>query len=84
MTLPNVMLYFLVINMNIICYPNENILSLIIPTIKVVNIDNLAKNTVPYGVPYKIIQNSDIPQDRQFRDAWSLDFSNPDGFGDAK
>ena len=84
MTLPNVMLYSLVINMNIICYQNENSLSLIVPAIQTMDMNNLAKNTVPYGIPYKILQDSDIPQDRQFRNAWSLDFSNPDGFGDAK
>lgn len=84
MILQNVMLYFLVINMSIICYQNENSLSLIVPAISKINIQDLAKSVVPYGVPYKLIHASNIPQDRKFRNAWSLDFSNPDGYGDQK
>lgn len=36
---------------------------------------------VPAGLPYKIVDVSDIPADRTFRDAWECDFSEPDGYG---
>lgn len=70
--------------MNIICYQNENSLSLVIPATNIYDIHSLAKIVVPGGVAYKIISSNDIPQDRTFRNAWSLDFSNPDGYGDPK
>jgi hypothetical protein len=31
--------------------------------------------------PFRIIPTSAIPQDRTFRDAWTADFSAPDGHG---
>lgn len=39
---------------------------------------------VPPGVPFWIIDHKDIPSDRQFRDAWDLDFvamGEPAGYG---
>jgi hypothetical protein len=33
-------------------------------------VNRVAKKDVPYGVPYKIINTSDIPADRSFREAW--------------
>lgn len=30
---------------------------------------------VPSGAKYKILQRSDIPTDRTYRDAWVMDFS---------
>lgn len=70
--------------MNIICYPNNNSISLVVPTINNYNLHSLAKNIVPSGIGYRIISSNDIPNDRSFRDAWSLDFSNPDGYGESK
>jgi ribosomal protein S12 len=33
-------------------------------------IEEIAVKDVPAGVPYKIVDVSDIPEDRTFRDAW--------------
>jgi hypothetical protein len=41
----------------------------------------IARKDVPAGVPFRIIPTSAIPQDRTYRDAWTADFSNPDGAG---
>jgi hypothetical protein len=41
----------------------------------------IARKDVPSGVPFRILQASDIPSDRTYRDAWTLDFSDPDGYG---
>jgi len=38
-------------------------------------VDELAKFIVPEGAKYKIIEDSDIPNDRSFRDAWEIDES---------
>lgn len=45
-------------------------------------IERIAKKDVPTGLPYLIIDSSDVPEDREFRDAWSADFSFPHGYGD--
>lgn len=44
-------------------------------------VSDVALKDVPPGVPYKIIADSDIPDDRSFRDSWTADFSDPDGHG---
>ena len=36
---------------------------------------------MPAGVPYKIVNSEDLPQDHTFFNAWEADFSNPDGYG---
>ena len=36
-------------------------------------IDEIAKKDVPTGLPYKIVEDSEIPTDRTFRDAWTVD-----------
>ena len=36
-------------------------------------IDEIAKKDVPTGLPYKIVDDSEIPTDRTFRDAWTVD-----------
>ena len=41
----------------------------------------LARTIVPDGRPYRIIETSDLPEDRYFRAAWVADFSAPDGYG---
>lgn len=35
-------------------------------------IDEIAKKDVPTGLPYKIVEDSEIPTDRTFRDAWTV------------
>ncbi|MGD9610760.1 MAG: hypothetical protein AB7U59_15250 [Desulfovibrionaceae bacterium] len=41
----------------------------------------IAAKDVPAGVPYRIVDASEIPADRTFRAAWEADFSAPDGHG---
>ena len=45
-------------------------------------IQQIAEKDVPEGLPYKIIDVSEIPSDRTFRDAWEVDESElTDGVG---
>ena len=44
----------------------------------------IAKKDVPAGVPYKIIDATDVPSDRTFREAWEADFTEFDGVGGAE
>jgi hypothetical protein len=43
--------------------------------------EQVCNKDVPAGVPYRIVDISDFPEDREFRNAWEMDFSNPDGYG---
>jgi hypothetical protein len=63
-----------------IIYPNDSGISILIPTGEIA-IEEVARKDVPAGVPYKIVDVADIPEDRTFRDAWEADMSNPDGVG---
>lgn len=57
-----------------IIYPNDDGgVSILIPTPEYLTehtIEELAAKDVPAGKPYKIVDVSDIPEDRTFRDAW--------------
>jgi len=54
----------------VIIYPNdENGICVVCPA-PGISIDEVAKKDVPAGKPYKIINKTDIPQDRTFRNAW--------------
>lgn len=33
-------------------------------------LDEICKKDVPTGVKYKMIEHTDLPEDREFRDAW--------------
>ena len=35
-------------------------------------IEQIANKDVPCGLPYKIVNTSDVPSDRTFRNAWEL------------
>lgn len=67
-------------NQRIIYQNSESGVSILIPTGELA-IEEVARKDVPAGVPYKIVDMADIPEDRTFRDAWEADFSNPDGVG---
>jgi hypothetical protein len=60
-----------------IIYKNENGgVSILHPTeeaLSFMTIDAIAKKDVPTGLPYKIVEDSEIPEDRTFRDAWIVD-----------
>jgi len=57
-----------------IIYPNnDGGVSILIPTEEYLadhTIEELAEKDVPAGKPYKIVDVSDIPTDRTFRNAW--------------
>ena len=45
-------------------------------------VDEIAKKDVPTGKKYKIVEDSDIPSNRDFRNAWTVDESDlTDGEG---
>jgi hypothetical protein len=60
--------------MNRIIYPNDDGgVSILIPTpeaLETMTIEEIAAKDVPAGKPFKIVDVSDIPSDRTFRNAW--------------
>lgn len=44
-------------------------------------VSEIAQKDVPAGIPYLIIDDTDLPSDRDFRNAWEADFTTPDGTG---
>jgi ribosomal protein S12 len=53
-----------------IIYPTENGgVAIVIPTGEI-SIEEVAAKDVPAGVEYKIVDVSEIPSDRTFRNAW--------------
>jgi len=60
----------------IIYQTNEGGVAIIIPTpecLETHTIEEIADKDVPAGKPYKIVELSDIPTDRTFRNAWEVD-----------
>jgi len=46
-------------------------------------IEQIAKKDVPTGKPYKIVNGSEVPSDRTFRNAWEVDADTlTDGVGE--
>jgi hypothetical protein len=71
--------------MKLIIYPNDNGgVAILTPTpecLQTRTIEEIAAKDVPAGVPYKIINASDLPTDRTFRNAWEAQIDTPDGVG---
>ena len=77
--------------MSKIVYQQDNgVVAIITPVLTEINpstgvawtIDEIAAKDVPTGKKYKIIEDSDIPTDRSFRNAWYVDESDlTDGVG---
>ena len=64
-----------------IIYPQVTGIVGIIPTGEL-SVEETALKDVPSGVKFKIINASDLPQERDFRNAWEYDFTNSfDGVG---
>jgi hypothetical protein len=63
--------------MNRIIYPNDDGgVSIIAPApeaLETMTIEEIAAKDVPAGKPFKIVDVSDIPSDRTFRNAWSYE-----------
>ena len=70
------------INMKKIIYPNGVGIGIITPTGDL-SVEETAKKDVPTGVKYKIIDDTDLPSSREFRNAWEFDFTTDfDGVGE--
>jgi hypothetical protein len=71
--------------MNRIIYPTDDGgVSILIPSpeaLETMTIEEIAAKDVPAGKPFKIVDVSDIPSNRDFRNAWEADISSPDGTG---
>ena len=64
-----------------IIFPTETGIAVIIPTGEL-SLEETALKDVPSGVKYKIIDATDLPQERDFRNAWEYDFTKSfDGVG---
>lgn len=72
--------------MKIIYRGTDNSISVIIPNAdceQAFGIMAIAKKDVPEGLPFWIVDESEIPTDRTFRNAWEIpeDWGPPDGYG---
>jgi hypothetical protein len=70
-----------------IIYKNtDNTVSIVIPTdeaLQSMTIEQIANKDVPTGYKYKIVDVSEIPSDREFRNAWTIDDAElTDGVGE--
>ena len=69
--------------MKIIYKTPENTVTVLCPAKRTkLSIKELAEKDVPTGLKYKIVEDSDIPSDRSFRNAWEVDEAElTDGVG---
>lgn len=69
----------------IIHQTDEGGIAIITPTpeaLSTYTVEQIADKDVPHGKPYKIVDESEIPTDRTFREAWEIDESLlTDGIG---
>lgn len=72
--------------MSKIVYQTETGIAIIHPTpeaLESITIEEIAKKDVPTGVPYWIVDDSEIPEDRIFRNSWYFEADREaDGVGD--
>ena len=57
-------------NQRIIYQNDDGGVSVIVPADCGLTIEQVAANDVPAGKPFEIVDVSDIPEDRTFRNAW--------------
>lgn len=74
-----------------IIFKNEdNSIGIIVPApgiIEKFGVEALAKKDTPEGLPFWIVDETDIPTDREFRNAWEADediLGPPHGYGHTK
>ncbi len=64
----------------------DNSVSIIVPSdeaLQSMTIEQIARKDVPTGLKYKIVDVSEVPSDREFRNAWSIDEAElTDGVGE--
>lgn len=66
-----------------IIFPNDDGgIAVMIPIVESgLTVEQIALKDVPAGKPFLIIDQSDLPEDDEYREAWTADFSTPDGYG---
>lgn len=62
-----------------IVFPFDGGIAVLIPTGEM-SVSDVARKDVPAGIPYRIIDSSELPP-RDQREAWAFDFTSPDGHG---
>lgn len=71
--------------MKIIFKNQDNSIGIITPTdeaLSFATIEQIAEKDVPHNLPYWIVEDSVIPTDRTFRNAWTIDDTElSDGVG---
>ena len=76
--------------MKIIYKQDDGTVAVIVPVLTEINrttgnpytIEEIAAKDVPTGYKYKKLEDSDVPTDRSFRNAWTVDESDlTDGVG---
>ena len=67
-----------------IIYKNaDGTIGIIIPANCDLTVEEIARKDVPTGLSYKIVDVSEVPSDREFRNAWTVDDSElTDGVGE--
>ncbi len=63
---------------------DSNCISVLVPAPNCgLSLEEICKKDVPTGLKYKIIENTELPEDREFRNAWvATDLeTNYDGVG---
>jgi hypothetical protein len=63
-----------------IIYPYQGHIAVINPA-ATWDYKEVARKDVPAGVPYLFVEDADLPTEDEFFNAWTADFSNPDGYG---
>jgi hypothetical protein len=63
--------------MKLIIYPNDNGgICILTPAPECgLSLQEIAAKDVPAGKPWRIVNDTDIPATREFRDAWTADFT---------
>ena len=64
--------------MKVIIYPTNDSIAVMAPS-GVLSVEETALKDVPTGVPFFIVEHTDLPTEPQ--ETWIVDFSNPDGYG---
>lgn len=64
-----------------IVYPLGESIAVVTPMQCALTVEQIARKDVPAGLPFLIVDATDIPTDRSQRAAWRADFSQPDGYG---
>ena len=70
-------------NKKIIYKNTDGSIAIIVPANCGLTVEEIARKDVPTGLSYKIVDVSEVPSDREFRNAWTIDDSElTDGVGE--